>query len=53
MFGDDVAQFCFGHVHVPDEFDVKALRRQLSMSQAKFAASFGFDLDAVQSWEQG
>jgi putative transcriptional regulator len=40
-------------VHVPDEFDVKALRRQLGMSQAKFATSFGFSLDAVKSWEQG
>jgi putative transcriptional regulator len=40
-------------VHVPAEFDVKALRHQLGMSQAKFAASFGFGLDAVQSWEQG
>jgi putative transcriptional regulator len=40
-------------VHVPAEFDVKALRRQLGMSQAKFAGSFGFGLDAVQSWEQG
>ena len=40
-------------VHGPAEFDVKALRRQLGMSQAKFAASFGFGLDAVQSWEQG
>ena len=39
-------------VHVPDEFDVKALRRQLGMSQAKFAASFGFGLNAAQSWEQ-
>ena len=35
------------------EFDVKALRRKLGMSQSKFAASFGFGLDAVQSWEQG
>lgn len=40
-------------VHVPAEFDVRALRRQLGMSQTKFAASFGFGLDAVQSWEQG
>jgi putative transcriptional regulator len=23
------------------------------MSQAQFAASFGFGLDAVQNWEQG
>ena len=40
-------------VHVPADFDVKALRRKLGMSQARFAASFGFGLDAVQSWEQG
>jgi putative transcriptional regulator len=39
--------------HVPPEFDVKALRRKLGMSQARFAASFGFGLDAVQGWEQG
>ena len=40
-------------VHVPRDFDVKALRRKLGMSQSRFAASFGFGLDAVQSWEQG
>jgi putative transcriptional regulator len=40
-------------VRVPAEFDVKALRRKLGMSQPKFVASFGFGLDAVQSWEQG
>jgi putative transcriptional regulator len=40
-------------VHLPAEFDVRALRRQLGMSQATFAASFGFGLAAVQSWEQG
>lgn len=40
-------------VHVPEEFDVKALRRKLGMSQSRFAASFGFGLDAVPSWEQG
>lgn len=36
-------------VHVPAEVDVKAIRRKLGMSQAQFAASFGFALDAVQS----
>jgi putative transcriptional regulator len=39
--------------HVPPEFDVKALRRKLGMSQSRFAKSFGFGLAAVQSWEQG
>jgi putative transcriptional regulator len=40
-------------VHVPAEIDVKAIRRKLGMSQAQFAASFGFGLDAVRNWEQG
>ena len=40
--------------HVPPEFDVKALRRRLGLSQARFAKSLGFGgLAAVQSWEQG
>ena len=40
-------------VHVPDQIDVRAIRRKLGMSQRQFAASFGFGLDAVQNWEQG
>ncbi len=40
-------------VHVPFEIDVKAIRRKLGMTQAEFARSFGFGLDAVQNWEQG
>jgi putative transcriptional regulator len=40
-------------VHVPDQVDVRAIRRKLGMSQRQFAASFGFGLDAVQNWEQG
>jgi putative transcriptional regulator len=40
-------------VHVPDEIDVRAIRKKLGMSQRQFAASFGFALDAVQNWEQG
>jgi putative transcriptional regulator len=38
---------------VPAEVDVKAIRQKLGMSQAAFARSFGFALDAVQNWEQG
>ena len=30
-----------------------AIRKQLGLSQAEFAARFGFKLDAVQNWEQG
>ena len=40
-------------VHVPREFDLKALRRKLGMSQSRFAKNVGFGLAAVQGWEQG
>ena len=40
-------------VHVPEEIDVRAIRRKLGMAQRQFAASFGFGIDAVQNWEQG
>ncbi len=39
--------------HVPESVDVAAIRKGLKLSQAKFAARFGFALDAVQNWEQG
>ena len=39
-------------VHVPDDFDVKALRKKLKCSQSEFSRRFGFAIDAVQDWEQ-
>ncbi len=33
--------------------DVKAIRRRLGLSQAKFAARFGFAPASVRNWEQG
>ena len=39
--------------HVPETVNVKAIRRKLGYSQSKFARTFGFNLDAVQNWEQG
>ena len=38
--------------HVPDKLDVKAIRQRLGLTQAEFAARFGFDLRALQNWEQ-
>lgn len=38
--------------HVPQTYDVKAIRRRLKLTQAEFAARFGFDLRALQNWEQ-
>jgi len=37
----------------PTPEEVKALRVKLGMSQARFARSFGFTIDAVQQYEQG
>jgi len=39
-------------VRVPEP-DVKAIRRRLDLSQAEFAARFGFTLGTVRDWEQG
>lgn len=39
--------------HVPERIDVKAIRQRTGLSQAKFAARFGFSVDAVRNWEQG
>ena|SRR5688500_14312731 len=40
-------------VHVPSQVNVAAIRRQLDMTQAEFAARFGFSLDTLRHWEQG
>jgi putative transcriptional regulator len=40
-------------VRVPVDVDVRAIRRQLGMSQAEFAGAFGFSVGAVRNWEQG
>lgn len=39
-------------VHVPDEVDVRAIRARLGMTQAQFAARFGFPKGTVTDWEQ-
>ena len=39
--------------HVPEEVNVRAIRKRLGLSQAKFARRFGFELDTLQNWEQG
>ena len=40
------------YVRIPT-IDVRKLRNRLGLSQARFAARFGFSLDSVQNWEQG
>ncbi len=38
--------------HVPEEVDVKAIRLGLGLTQPEFSCRFGFDVRAVQEWEQ-
>jgi len=40
-------------VEVPDLVNVRAIRGKLGMSQAAFAARFGFSIKYVRNWEQG
>jgi putative transcriptional regulator len=39
-------------VHVPHDVDVKAIRNRLGLTQAGFAARFGFPKSTVTDWEQ-
>lgn len=37
--------------HVPDEVDVRAIRKRLALTRVEFANRFGFSPDAVKEWE--
>lgn len=37
----------------PASVDVRAIRENLGLSQADFAARFGLELDTIRNWEQG
>ena len=39
-------------LHVPG-VDVKAIRQKLGLTQAAFAAQFGFAIGTLRDWEQG
>ena len=38
---------------MPEQIDVKSIRKRTGLSQEKFATQFGFSVDAVRNWEQG
>ncbi len=40
-------------VTLPESVDVRAIRKKLHLSQAKFADTFGLSIDAVRHWESG
>jgi DNA-binding transcriptional regulator YiaG len=37
----------------PPSVDVRAIRENLGLSQADFAARFGLEVDTIRNWEQG
>lgn len=39
--------------HVPADLDVRAIRTATGMTQARFAATFGFPAGTLRDWEQG
>jgi putative transcriptional regulator len=40
-------------IHVPETVDVKSIRQRMGLTQAAFAAQFGFSVGTVRDWEQG
>jgi putative transcriptional regulator len=40
-------------IHVPNEVDVKAIRRKMKLTQETFAMRYGFTVARVRDWEQG
>lgn len=56
---EEVARFERGEIQlkttevVPPLIDVKRLRSDIGLSQAEFAARFGFSTAAIRNWEQG
>ncbi len=40
-------------VRPPDRVDVKAIRSEFGLTQAQFAARFGFSKRTLEKWEQG
>ncbi len=39
-------------VHVPEEVDVRSIRKTMGMTQEAFAARYGFSKGTVRDWEQ-
>jgi putative transcriptional regulator len=52
-FAESKADLKKYRVHIPDEIDVKRIRKNLGLSQGQFADTYGFSVRTVQEWEQG
>lgn len=40
-------------LHVPDRFEVAAIRRRTGLSQAAFSTRIGVPVSTLRNWEQG
>jgi putative transcriptional regulator len=40
-------------VHIPEEINVRRIRKKADMTQAEFAHHFGVSKRTIQDWEQG
>jgi putative transcriptional regulator len=40
-------------VEIPDEINVRAIRKKLKLTRQEFADRFGFSIRTLQHWEQG
>lgn len=40
-------------VEIPDNIDVKTIRKTLSLTRQEFADCYGFSIRTLQHWEQG
>jgi putative transcriptional regulator len=40
-------------VEIPDDIDVRLIRKKLSLSRQEFADRYGFSVRTLQHWEQG
>ena len=38
--------------HIPEQVDIRAIRRRLKLSQPAFAKTFGFSVGRIRDWEQ-
>ncbi|MBA1145033.1 helix-turn-helix domain-containing protein [Mesorhizobium neociceri] len=40
------------HMHIPADVDVKAIRKNVGLSQDAFASEFCFSVNQIKDWEQ-
>ena len=51
--GEEVGALVHKVAVVPETVDVKGIREARGLSQARFAALYGFSIDSIRNWEQG